>query len=100
MTDGRVLFNLSGVVADVLTSTAFRPGKDTIERQTLMGVIAYLHRQVLLCHGERRGERGAALVEYALLLVLVVVFCIIAVTFLGDTAAEKFSKVGQSVAAT
>ncbi|MGI9022847.1 MAG: Flp family type IVb pilin [Acidimicrobiales bacterium] len=67
-----------------------------------MGVISYVHRRALLCVSEisSRGERGAALVEYALLLALIVVFCILAVTFLGDTAAEKFSDIGQSVAAT
>ena len=39
---------------------------------------------------ERR-ERGAALVEYALLLALVAIFCIVALTFLGDKTAGTFS---------
>ena len=43
-------------------------------------------------------ERGAALVEYALLLALITVVCIIALQFLGGSAAEKFSKVGNSIA--
>ena len=45
-------------------------------------------------------ERGAALVEYALLLALIAVVCIVALQFLGGTAAEKFSKVGNSIAST
>ncbi|MGI9022848.1 MAG: Flp family type IVb pilin [Acidimicrobiales bacterium] len=42
-------------------------------------------------------ERGAALVEYALLLALIAVFCVVALTFLGGEAAEKFSDVGNSI---
>ena len=45
-------------------------------------------------------ERGAALVEYALLLALIAVVCIIALEFLGGEAAEKFSDVGNSIAAS
>ncbi|MDQ4069325.1 MAG: Flp family type IVb pilin [Actinomycetota bacterium] len=43
-------------------------------------------------------ERGAALVEYALLLALIAVVCIIALTNLGNDAADKFEKVGDSIA--
>ena len=46
-----------------------------------------------------RNERGAALVEYALLLALIAVVCIIALTTLGDEASSKFSDVGNSIAA-
>jgi pilus assembly protein Flp/PilA len=42
-------------------------------------------------------ERGASLVEYALLVALIAVVCIIAITFLGRTASEKFSEVGSAV---
>ncbi len=45
-----------------------------------------------------KNERGAALVEYALLLALIAVVCIVALDFLGDEAAEKFSDVGNSIA--
>jgi pilus assembly protein Flp/PilA len=44
-----------------------------------------------------KNERGAALVEYALLLALIAVVCIVALQFLGGSAAEKFSKVGNSI---
>ncbi|MEO6629436.1 MAG: Flp family type IVb pilin [Aquihabitans sp.] len=42
-------------------------------------------------------ERGASLVEYALLVALIAVVCIAAVTFLGQSASTKFDKVGQSI---
>ena len=42
-------------------------------------------------------EKGASLVEYALLVALIAVVCIVAVTFLGSTGSEKFSTVGQSI---
>jgi pilus assembly protein Flp/PilA len=45
-----------------------------------------------------RSERGAALVEYALLLALIAVVCIVALQFLGSNAAGKFSKIGNSIA--
>ena len=42
-------------------------------------------------------ERGAALVEYALLLALIAVVCIIALTTLGDNAASKFEDISASL---
>ncbi len=42
-------------------------------------------------------ERGASLVEYALLVALIAVVCITAVTLLGKSASEKFSQVDSSI---
>jgi len=42
-------------------------------------------------------ERGASLVEYALLVALIAVVCIIAVTFLGQNASSKFDTVASSI---
>jgi pilus assembly protein Flp/PilA len=42
-------------------------------------------------------ERGASLVEYALLVALIAVVCIAAVTFLGTSADSKFDSVGSAV---
>ena len=42
-------------------------------------------------------ERGASLVEYALLVALIAVVCIAAVTLLGGNAKNKFSQVGGSI---
>ena len=41
-----------------------------------------------------RTERGASLVEYALLVALIAVVCIVAITFIGTRASSKFSEVG------
>ena len=46
-----------------------------------------------------RSERGASLVEYALLLALIALVCIIALQFLGDRASEGFDSVGDSLGA-
>ncbi len=42
-------------------------------------------------------DRGASLVEYALLVALIAVVCIVAITFLGSAASDKFSDVGASL---
>jgi pilus assembly protein Flp/PilA len=44
-----------------------------------------------------KNERGASLVEYALLVALIAVVCIAAVTTLGNNAGNKFSSVGNSI---
>ena len=40
------------------------------------------------------GERGASLVEYALLVALIAVICIVAVQVLGESASTTFSSTG------
>ena len=42
-----------------------------------------------------QNERGAALVEYALLLALIAVVCIAALTTLGGKTSSKFQSIGQ-----
>jgi len=42
-------------------------------------------------------ERGASLVEYALLVALIAVACIVGISFLGDEANQGFSNVGASI---
>lgn len=42
-------------------------------------------------------ERGASLVEYALLVALIAVIAIVAIRFLGDEASETFTTVGSSI---
>ena len=59
-----------------------------------MDIIRYVSARLNL-----KSERGAALVEYALLLALIAVVCIVALTTLGRQAADKFSTVGNSIAA-
>jgi len=42
-------------------------------------------------------DRGATMVEYALMVALIAVVCIAAVTMLGGNAKSKFSSVGDSI---
>jgi pilus assembly protein Flp/PilA len=44
-----------------------------------------------------KSEHGAALVEYALLLALIAVVCIVALTTLGGKASSKFETIGSSL---
>ena len=46
---------------------------------------------------QAKTERGASLVEYALLVALIAVVCIAAVTLLGSAADEKFSSVADAI---
>ena len=45
-----------------------------------------------------KSELGASLVEYALLVALIAVVCILAITFVGQETDEKFSQVGSRLA--
>lgn len=42
-------------------------------------------------------ERGASLVEYALLVALIAIVAIAAVTFLGEQVSTSFSKIGSNL---
>lgn len=42
-------------------------------------------------------DRGASLVEYALLVALIAVVCIVAISFLGSSASKQFDSVGGSL---
>jgi len=46
---------------------------------------------------QAKTERGASLVEYALLVALIAVVCIAGITFLGREAANNFSEVGSAI---
>ena len=43
------------------------------------------------------GERGANVVEYAMLLALVVIVCLIAVTLVGESTSERLSSTGSQI---
>lgn len=45
-------------------------------------------------------DRGASLVEYALLVALIAIACIVAVTYFGSETGDTFSRVSSSVEAT
>ncbi|MFN8390734.1 MAG: Flp family type IVb pilin [Bdellovibrionota bacterium] len=46
---------------------------------------------------DNQSERGATMLEYALMAALIAVVCISAVTLLGRNASTAFSKVGSAV---
>ena len=54
-------------------------------------VAPYVHARLA------RDERGASLVEYALLVALIAIVCLVAIAFLGSSASHRFSSVGSSV---
>ena len=64
-----------------------------------MDIITYWQRFVAPFVRARfgRSERGASLVEYALLVALIAVVCIAAVTILGNRANDKLSAVGSAI---
>ena len=64
-----------------------------------MEFIAYWQKIVAPYLRARFGqdEKGASLVEYALLVGLIAVVCIGAVTFLGGKASDRFSSIGSSL---
>ena len=64
-----------------------------------MDLIAYWQKVVAPYLRARfaQDEKGASLVEYALLVGLIAVVCIGAVSFLGGKASGKFSSIGSSI---
>ena len=60
-------------------------------------ITAYNHLASYLRARFANDERGASLVEYALLVALIAVVCIAAVTLLGRNAGTKLSNVGSSI---
>jgi pilus assembly protein Flp/PilA len=44
-----------------------------------------------------RTERGASLIEYALLVALIALVCILAITFLGQKTSAKYSSMGSGL---
>ncbi len=64
-----------------------------------MDIIGYWQNVVAPYLRARFGqsERGAALVEYALLVALIAVVCIVAITLLGGRASSKFQNIANSL---
>ncbi|MGQ0743795.1 MAG: Flp family type IVb pilin [Acidimicrobiales bacterium] len=63
-----------------------------------MEIVSLWQSFVTRITGRIHNERGAALVEYALLLALIAVVCIVALQVLGTEAADKFSTIGDQIA--
>ncbi len=54
----------------------------------------------LLPEEQDESEKGASMLEYALLAALIAVVCIAAISFLGKQASEAFSQVGSAISNT
>lgn len=68
-----------------------------------MDIVTYYWRYVMPYVRARWGNRddaGASLVEYALLVALIAVVCILAVTFIGSSSRNKLNSVGSSINST
>jgi pilus assembly protein Flp/PilA len=57
-----------------------------------MDILHYLQARLNL-----KSERGAALVEYALLLALIAVVCIVAIGVIGSEANKEFDQIAKSI---
>ena len=71
----------------------------TQERHKKMDLVAVWH-YLQAKFNVADDEKGASLVEYALLVALIAVVCIAAITLLGNNASTKFSQVGGSIGAS
>ncbi|MBV9283398.1 MAG: Flp family type IVb pilin [Acidimicrobiia bacterium] len=62
-----------------------------------MDIVAIARYLAMRCRIE--SERGASLVEYAFLVGLIAIVCLVAVMFLGSSTSTKLSNVGSQVGA-
>ncbi|MDQ1395214.1 MAG: pilus assembly protein Flp/PilA [Acidimicrobiaceae bacterium] len=95
---GRVAYPGITPNADAKGDSEPRGGASSIKEKNV-DLIAYWQKYCAPYLRARFGsdEKGASLVEYALLVALIAVVCIGAVSFLGSNASKKFSTVGSSL---
>jgi pilus assembly protein Flp/PilA len=79
--------------------------RSPVEPETgAVGMNNFSYWQYFVSHHVRArfgdNERGASLVEYALLVALIAVVCLVAIAFLGSSASQRFSNVGSAVGAS
>ena len=75
----------------------YRLLKDNVLTRAGSNVTTHFLFLAVWLQAHTRTQRGASLVEYALLVALIAVVCIAAVTTLGKSASSKFSTVGRSI---
>ena len=65
----------------------------------MVAIGGFVHRGLLRFwfRMHQRGESGASLVEYALLLALIAIVCVGALTFLGESTGDRYSNIGSSL---
>ena len=65
-----------------------------------MDLISYMKNVIapwVRARVDAKSQLGASLVEYALLVALIAVVCIVGITFLGSRANDKFSNIGSQL---
>ena len=65
-----------------------------------MDLISYMKNVIapwVRARVDAKSDVGASLVEYALLVALIAVVCIVGITFLGTRANDKFSNIGSKL---
>lgn len=62
-----------------------------------MDLVTVWQRFCATLRSKAHSERGASLVEYALLVALIAVVCIVAIGFLGHAASSTFGSIGSSI---
>src|SRR5947208_1727637 len=74
-------------------------GEERISKESSVNFVSYFQQAIAPYVRGRfaRDERGASLVEYALLVALIAVVCIVAIQFLGTSASTKFSNVASQI---
>ena len=95
---GREAYPGIGSDADDIEDSEPRGGASSIKEKNV-DLIAYWQKFCAPYLRARFGnvEKGASLVEYALLVALIAVVCIVAITFLGTSASSQFNNVGSSL---
>ncbi len=65
----------------------------------MLGLVLYWQRHLVPYIRARfgRDDRGASLVEYALLVALIAVVCVVALRFLGSQTDDTLSDVGEDI---
>ncbi len=63
-----------------------------VRSESTMQVLTLAALRVTMFLSRSDDDRGASLVEYALMVALIAIVCISAVTALGSTTSEKFSE--------
>ena len=56
-----------------------------------------LHRRLAAVLDRLRDDRAASLVEYAFLVALIAIVCLVAILFFGEETSESFSSTAESI---
>lgn len=83
--------------------TSYAPGttphlRARRESHPMIAVARSLMLRLVLAHHGRGEDRGASLIEYALLVALIAVACLLAVEFFGDATGGSLSSSGSKIA--